>query len=78
MFPNLEAEMARRKFRKGDLQRVLGVRYATIVDKTNGKTKFTLDEAFEIKRVLFPECPIEYLFSKEGIPRGLADHSSRD
>lgn len=74
MFPNLEAEMARKKIKKGDLQKVLGVRYATVVDKTNGKTKFTLEEAFEIQRALFPEYPIEYLFSKEVEVSGFSGH----
>jgi len=78
MFPNLEAEMARKKIKKGDLQKILGVRYATIVDKTNGKTQFTLSEAFQIKRSLFPEYPIEYLFSKEVEPHGATNHSGYD
>lgn len=77
MFPNLEAEMARKKIKKGDLQRVLEIRYATVVDKTNGKSKFTLEEAFKIKRSFFPEYSIDYLFSKEVDSIEFASNSSR-
>lgn len=74
MFPNLEAEMARRNLNKGDLQKTLGVRYATIVWKTTGKSSFTLEEAFEIQRKMFPEHTIEYLFSKEVVSNGVVNH----
>jgi DNA-binding XRE family transcriptional regulator len=64
MFPNLDAEMARMGVTKKDLSQLLGVRYATLIDKTNGKSRFTLDEALEIRNSLFPGCTVEYLFRK--------------
>lgn len=65
MFPNLEAEMARKGLKGKDLAEILGVRVATVYDKLNGKYPFSLDEAMKIKRTFFPEYSIEYLFSKE-------------
>jgi len=65
MYRNLEAEMARHKITKADLAKFLGVRYATIIDKTNGKSKFYYDEAIKIKKHFFPNYSLEYLFHKE-------------
>ncbi|TNJ68188.1 XRE family transcriptional regulator [Paenibacillus hemerocallicola] len=62
MFPNLEAEMARKRITKGDISKFLGVRYATVIDKTKGKSRFTIDEALKIKTHFFPNCSVEYLF----------------
>jgi DNA-binding XRE family transcriptional regulator len=62
MYRNLLAEMARRGVSKKDLAEFLNMRYPTIVDKTNGKSRFFLDEAFKIKDEFFPDCDIEYLF----------------
>lgn len=64
MYPNLEAEMARKEVKKRDLAKCLGVRYATIIEKTKGKRPFLLDEALKIKRTFFPQCDLEYLFEK--------------
>ena len=64
MYPNLDAEMARNDIKKRDLAECLGVRYATIIDKTKGRRPFLLDEAIKIKRRFFPHCDLEYLFAK--------------
>lgn len=65
MYNNLEAEMARNKITRKDLAVVLGVRYATIIDKLKGRSTFTLNEAFKIRDTYFPGLTIEYLFHKE-------------
>ncbi|MEI7027576.1 hypothetical protein [Paenibacillus sp. y28] len=62
MFPNLEAEMARSRLKKCELSKFLGVRYATVHDKMNGRSKFTLDEAVKIQKKFFPALSLEYLF----------------
>lgn len=66
MYRNLLAEMARRGISKKDLALFLEMRYPTVVDKTNGKSRFYLDEAFKIRDRFFPDCKIEYLF-REGL-----------
>jgi len=65
MYQNLRAEMARKGLTIQDLAETLGVRYATMCDKLNGKYRFYYDEAKKIKDVHFPECDIEYLFEKQ-------------
>jgi plasmid maintenance system antidote protein VapI len=64
MYRNLEAEMARHGILKKDVAETLKVRHATVYDKMNGKSSFTLDEAFKIRNTYFPELAIEYLFEK--------------
>lgn len=65
MFPNLLAEMKKNRIKKTDLSNFLGVRYATILDKLNGKSPFMLTEALKIKGRFFPDKTIEYLFKTD-------------
>lgn len=65
MYRNLEAEMVRNGIYRKDLAKLLNVRYATVVQKLNGRYKFNLDEAFDIKNSYFPNFSIEYLFSTD-------------
>ncbi len=65
MYPNLEAEIARKGLIKKEIAEQLDYRLATLYDKLNRKTKFTLDEALEIRDEFFPEMEIEYLFEYE-------------
>lgn len=61
-YRNLEAELKRKNITKKDLAEAFNLRYATISDKLNGKTRLTLNEAFAIKEKFFPDLSIEYLF----------------
>lgn len=65
MYKNLRAEMAREGITMVDISEFLGVRYATVNDKVNGKYRFYYDEALKIKRQFFPKCSLEYLFEKD-------------
>lgn len=65
MYPNLRAEMAREKITWSKLAEILHVRPATLTWKNQGKTSFTLDEAFEIKTALGTDLPLEELFKRE-------------
>lgn len=67
MLRNLRAEMARYGVTIGDIADFLGVRYATVSDKINGRYRFYYDEAVRIKNRFFPECDIEYLFANDGV-----------
>lgn len=62
MYPNLNAELARRGWNKKVLSEKLDVRYATIVDKLNGKYPLTLNECKEIKDKLDTKMSIDELF----------------
>lgn len=57
--------MAKEGITKKDIARALKMRYPTIVDKTNGKSRFYLDEALKIKERFFPHLTLEYLFETD-------------
>jgi DNA-binding XRE family transcriptional regulator len=65
MFRNLEAEMARKGLKKKHLADFLKVRYATILDKLNGKYAFSYNEALAIKKHFFPDFNLEELFETD-------------
>lgn len=65
MYRNLEAEMARNRLTRKDISNLLNVRYATVIEKLNGKYSFKLEEAFKIKQTFFPDLTVEYLFQLE-------------
>ncbi|KGF11526.1 DNA-binding protein [Peptostreptococcus sp. MV1] len=63
MYFNLKQELKASQITQNQLSELLGVRGATISDKINGKSKFTVDEAFRIKKAFFPKYDLEYLFT---------------
>lgn len=65
MYINLENEMNIKKITKVSVSKLLNLRYATVIDKFSGKSRFFYDEAKQIKDHFFPELEIEYLFSSE-------------
>lgn len=64
-YSNLRAEMARNGVTVMQIAELLKVRYATVSDKLNGRSRFFCDEAIKIKRHFFPHCSVEYLFFEE-------------
>ena len=64
MYPNLNAELARRDVRLEQLAKVLGVSVTTVSQKKNGLYDFTLKEAKAIKHFLKVDIPIEILFEE--------------
>ena len=62
MYPNLNAELARRGWNKKVLSKKLGTRYATVVDKLNGKYPLTLNECKAIQEELKTDMTIDELF----------------
>lgn len=65
MYPNLEAEMARRKITRNELAKVLGMSPNTLGLKLNGKSVLSLPECIEIKHFLNNPMPLEELFKTE-------------
>lgn len=66
MYPNLDAELARRGIKRVDVARDLfNGRTATVSDKLNGKYPLWLDEAQRIQKKYFPDLELGYLFEKE-------------
>ena len=65
-YPNLEAEMARKQVTQGDIAAVIDKDVATISRRMTGAVgSFSVNEALEIRKELFPTESIEYLFAKE-------------
>lgn len=65
MFPNLEAEMTRRRVSREDIAKLTKKNYATVCLKLTGKAPFTLNEAKLIKDKFFSDCDLEELFERE-------------
>ncbi len=61
-YPNLEAELARRKIRKVQLARKANIKQSTLSGKLNGKSPITLSECIEIRNAIDRSLSIDYLF----------------
>lgn len=63
MFPNLEAEMARKIYTRVLLAKEMNVSPNTITKKLNGSAPIYLKECLEIKNILNVKMPLEKLFA---------------
>lgn len=66
MFPNLDAEMARKKITQASLAEKIHRTPTTLSLKLNGKAPITLKECIEIKEAIESDCTLDYLFATEG------------
>lgn len=62
MFPNLEAEMARKKVTRKSLAEEMHMTVNTIGRKLNGDAPLTLSECMKIKEILNVDLLLEELF----------------
>lgn len=65
MFPNLNAEMARRKITQKSLAERIGRTPTTLSLKLSGVAPITLVECVEIKNAIDEKLSVDYLFSTE-------------
>lgn len=65
MYPNLNAEMARKGLKRKDLARIFKGRIPSVSEKLNGKARLYLDEACQIRDEFFPEHSLDYLIEKD-------------
>lgn len=67
MFPNLEAEMARKNLVQADFAKALKLNLSTMNSKLNvtGRLKFT--EAAAIRDNFFPDLSLDYLFQTRSL-----------
>lgn len=65
MFPNLDAEMARRKITRQTLADKIHKTPTTLSLKLNGKAPITLAECVEIKNAIDETLSVDYLFKTE-------------
>ena len=64
MFPNVEAEIARKRLTKLMLSEKTGIRYQTLTAKLSGDSPVTIRDAKAIKAALETDLPIEILFEE--------------
>ena len=64
-YPNLIGEMAKVGINKRQLAVMINRTQGTTSLKLAGKSKFTIDECFLIKRIIGSEMPLDDLFSNE-------------
>lgn len=62
MFPNLDAELARKNISTKELAKMIGTSEKTANNKRAGRTEFTLSE-IKIISSLFPSVSLDYLFA---------------
>ena len=65
MYKVLEALIENRGVTKKQMAKDIGIKYATLLAKLSGESKFTLDEAVKIREYLNVEVPFEILFGKD-------------
>jgi hypothetical protein len=65
MYPEVRAEMARKKISLDTIANGLECTVSTASLKLNGKSPITLREAVKIKSIVGSELPIEELFKTE-------------
>lgn len=65
MYPNLDAELARKGIKRKDLAPFFKNRIPSVTEKLGGKYPLTLEECIAIRNEHFPELLIDYLFAKE-------------
>ena len=66
MFPNLNAELARRGMKKKEFAKLLDISERTAANKLCGKSEFTLSEIRKISG-LFPGLSVDYLLSSSAV-----------
>ena len=65
MFPNLDAELARKRITRSELAKKLHRSPTTLSLKLNGKAPLTLKECIEIKNAVETDISIDELFQTE-------------
>lgn len=64
VYPNLEAEMARSSVTQKDIASLLGKTPETVCNWMNGRGEFPVSAVMTVKREMFPNHSVEYLFSE--------------
>ena len=61
---NLKGEMAKRNVSIEDISKLLDLHRNSVANKINGKSSFSIGEAFKVHDAFFKDEDMEYLFSK--------------
>lgn len=63
-YGNLKLEMARRGIAIESIAQLLGIHRNSASNKVNGKSSFTIEEAFVVQKTFFPDLETQYLFDR--------------
>ena len=63
MMRNLEVALRQKNISNEAVAKLLNIHRNSLRNKLNGKTDFSISEAFKIKRDLLPEYDMDYLFA---------------
>lgn len=77
MFYNLNAEMGRAKLTIKKLSEISGINYESLKLKLRGVTEFKLCEMVAIKKRVFPDKTLDYLFATDSDKKESAQKDSR-
>ena len=58
MYANLKGEIAKKGIQRSEMAKALGIHENSISNKINGKSRFTIEEAFQIKDTFFADSPV--------------------
>lgn len=64
MLRNLEAEITRKKLSREEIASGIGISTRSLYDKLKGKSQFSVEEAFNLRRLFFPDKEMDYLFEQ--------------
>lgn len=64
IYNNLRSEMTRRGITVDEIASALCVHRNSVINKINGKTPFSVEEAFLLRDTKFPGMEVGYLFRK--------------
>lgn len=59
---NLKTKLLEKRIPQNSVARVLGIHVNTLANKMEGRSPFTIEEAFTIKDVFFPDADLRFLF----------------
>ena len=64
VFPVLIGEIAKRKIKKADIAKNLGICDKALYNKLQGIASFTLEEALFLRNTYFPDKTVEEIFAR--------------
>lgn len=67
---NLKGEMAKKGVTIEEVSKLLGIHRNSVANKLNGDSSFTIEEAFKVHDVYFPQMSLNYLFETETTQEG--------
>ena len=77
MYPNLNAELARKKMSRAKLAAELQITSTTMSLKLNGRAELTLAECEKIREIVNNKCTLDYLFCTTQKEKGVRSNDNQ-